>query len=86
MPLAFGKSSLWQDNMAIHDSQRLGRPDDASLAAEDDAVVAAIQAAVDDAIEAHRRDGDPIVVCDDEGNVHWIPADEIEPRKLPNDQ
>lgn len=46
-----------------------------------EAILAAIQAAVDFAIEAHRRDGDPIVVCDDEGNVHWVPADEIEPRK-----
>lgn len=51
-----------------------------------EAILAAIQAAVDDAIEAHRRDGDPIVVCDDDGNVHWVPADQIEPRKLPNEQ
>ena len=62
-----------------------GYVDAALVIAQGDAVVAAIQAAVDDAIEAHRRDGDPIVVCDDEGNVHWITADEIEPRKSPND-
>lgn len=70
-----------------HDAlQNGGSVDPALVITQGDAVVAAIQAAVDDAIEAHRRDGDPIVVCDDDGNVHWIPADEIEPRKLPNDQ
>lgn len=72
--------------MAIDNLKETTRPDDASLEAMDDAVVAAIQAAVDDAIEAHRRDGDPIVVCDDDGNVHWIPADQIEPRKPESDR
>lgn len=61
--------------------ENAGYVDAALVIAQGDAVVAAIQAAVDDAIEAHRRDGDPIVVCDDEGNVRWVPADEIEPRK-----
>jgi len=70
-----------------HDAlQNSGSVDPALVITQGDAVVAAIQAAVDDAIESHRRDGDPIVVCDDEGNVHWIPADEIKPRKSPNDQ
>jgi hypothetical protein len=65
-----------------HDApENAGNVDPALVITQGDAVVAAIQAAVDDAIEAHRRDGDPIVVCDDDGNVHWIPADEIEPRK-----
>jgi len=63
-----------------------GIVDAALVIAQGDAVLAAIQAAVDDAIEAHRRDGDPIVVCDDEGNVHWIPASEIEPRQPENDR
>jgi hypothetical protein len=56
-----------------------GFVDAALVIAQGDAVVAAIQAAVDDAIEAHRREGRPIVICDEDGHVRWVPADEIEP-------
>jgi hypothetical protein len=54
--------------------------------AEDEAVLAAIQAAVNDAIEEHRREGRPIVICDEDGHVRWVPADEIEPLDPPPDR
>lgn len=73
--------------MSISDPQSTSTPLTADeVLPQAEAVLAAIQAAVDDAIEAHRRDGDPIVVCDDKGNVHWIPANEIEPRRPESDR
>lgn len=43
-----------------------------------EAILGAMQRAVDRAVEAHRRDGDPIVVWRD-GKVVEIPAGEIAP-------
>ena len=45
------------------------------------AIEAAIQAAVRDALLEHKRLGQPIVIADENDNVVWVPAEEIE---IPN--
>lgn len=54
-----------------------GRPDTA------DAVLAAVRRATRQAIIEHQQSGDPIVVWED-GQVRWIPADEIVIPDLPD--
>lgn len=46
--------------------------------ADSKAIEAAIQAAVRDALLQHKRLGQPIVIADENQNVVWVPAEEIE--------
>jgi hypothetical protein len=48
------------------------------IEADSKAIEAAIQAAVRDTLLEHKRLGQPIVVSDENDNVVWVPAEEIE--------
>ena len=48
------------------------------IEADSKAIEAAIQAAVRDALIEHKRLGQPIVIADENENVVWVPAEEIE--------
>lgn len=48
------------------------------IEADSKAIEAAIQAAVRDALIEHKRLGQPIVIADEDENVVWVPAEEIE--------
>lgn len=41
------------------------------------AIERALQAAVRQTLIDHKRSGDPVVFCDD-GQIRWVPAEEIE--------
>lgn len=46
------------------------------------AIEAALQRAVRDALIEHKRAGDPVVFCEN-GEVRWVPAEQIEIPELP---
>ncbi len=49
-----------------------------ALNREADAIEAALQRSVAEVLLMHKRLGNPVAVCDDEGRVQWIPPEEIE--------